>query len=141
MLTTRVPPEFFESLTSMVTPEEIKKAIFSIGKDKAPGPDGYNSFSFQENWEVVGPDVITAVQAFFVTSSMPGGWNATILSLVPKVGSPINMKDFRPITCCNDLYKCITKVLANRMQGLLPLIINQAHSALSRVGPLQIISC
>ena len=30
-----------EKLTRAVTNEEVRKAIFSIGKDKSPGPDGF----------------------------------------------------------------------------------------------------
>lgn len=41
--------------------------------------------------------------------------NATILTLVPKKPNPSVMGDFRPIACCNVLYKFITKILTNRM--------------------------
>lgn len=43
--------------------------------------------------------------------------NATILTLVPKKKNPTTMEDYRPISCCNLIYKSITKILAN---GLLP---------------------
>ena len=33
--------------------------------------------------------------------------NATILTLVPKKVNPFAMGDFRPIACCNVVYKCI----------------------------------
>lgn len=38
------------------TRKEIKDAIFSIPNGKAPEPDGYNSFFFKENWEIIGDD-------------------------------------------------------------------------------------
>ncbi|KAG5542725.1 hypothetical protein RHGRI_015741 [Rhododendron griersonianum] len=121
--------EATDVLNDLDVTKEIKSAMFSIGGDKAPGPDGYNAAFFQKNWGVVGPDVVLAIQSFFVTGGMPKGWNATVLTLVPKVAVPISMKEYRPIACCNVLYKCITKVLAKRMQGILPLIINHGQSA------------
>lgn len=129
LVTARVPFELQAGLTCLATEEEIKATMFSIGGDKAPGPDGFNAAFFQRKWDKIGDNVVLAIQAFFITGTMPKGWNATALTLVPKTAAPMSMKEFRPIACCNVLYKCITKVLANRMQGILPIIINQSQSA------------
>ena len=56
-------------------------------------------------------------------------WNNTAITLVPKIECPNTIRDFRPISCCNVSYKCITKILATRMQLVLPALINQAQSA------------
>ncbi|GJU90335.1 hypothetical protein Tco_1302758 [Tanacetum coccineum] len=37
-----------------VTNEEVKSAIFSMGDDKAPGPDGFIVAFFKKVWDVVG---------------------------------------------------------------------------------------
>lgn len=96
--------------------------------DKSPGPDGYNAKFFQANWDVVGKDLIKAVQQFFRTGFMLREWNSTIISLIPKVSAPSSVRDFRPISCCNFGYKCVSKILAARLQPLLPFIINPSQS-------------
>ncbi|KAL9691162.1 hypothetical protein QQ045_011581 [Rhodiola kirilowii] len=42
------------------------------------------------------------------------------------------MEDFRPISVCNTSVKVISKVLANRLQNLLPQVISEAQSAFVR---------
>jgi hypothetical protein len=55
--------------------------------------------------------------------------NATILCLVPKRPNVSVMGDFRPIACCNVIYKCITKILSNIMLPLLDSMISRNQSA------------
>lgn len=56
------------------------------------------------------------------------GLNATFIALVPK-GEDSNKPDkYRPIALCNMIYKIISKVIANRLKPLLPLIISPEQS-------------
>ena len=115
-----------------VTKEEIKSLMFSIGNDKAPGLDGYTALFFKSAWPIVGEDVTKAVQFFFQTNTLYTAFNATIVALVPKYNNPNIMRDFRPISCCSVVYKCITKILANRLQKHLPCLIGKNQSAFTK---------
>ncbi|GKC90097.1 hypothetical protein Tco_1150746 [Tanacetum coccineum] len=37
----------------------------------------------------------------------------TFIALIPKVSTPHRINDYRPISCCNAIYKCISKILTN----------------------------
>lgn len=55
--------------------------------------------------------------------------NHTVLALVPKSHHATEVSDYRPIACCNIVYKLISKVLASRLAVVLEEIIDQAQSA------------
>ena len=122
-------PQHKESLNRRITQEEIKNAIFSLNDSEAPGPDGFTSLFFKKAWSIVGSDVTEAVESFFDSGCMLREINCTIIALVPKVPNPESMHDYRPISCCNTIYKCISKIIASRIKMCLPDIINPSQSA------------
>ncbi|GJX68841.1 sodium/hydrogen exchanger 6 [Tanacetum coccineum] len=60
-----VPSAFAEFMVREVSDSEIKDALFSIGDDKAPGPDGFTVVFFKKSWDIVGGEIINAVRDFF----------------------------------------------------------------------------
>ena len=57
--------------------------------------------------------------------------NKTTITLIPKTRCSSNVTESRPISCCDTLYKCLTKVLCNRLRQVLPDIIIENREALS----------
>lgn len=98
---------------------KIADALFQIGPLKAPGPDGFLARFFQRNWEVMKGDVIEVVRYFFHSKSLPVGVNDTVVVLIPKNDNPETLKEFRPISLCNVIYKVVSKCLVNRLRPLL----------------------
>jgi len=117
------------ALTSLVTSEEIKEALFSIGDDKSPGPDGYSSAFFKKSWSIVGPEFCDAVKEFFVSGRLLKQLNHSVIALIPKADHASSVGDFRPISCCNVIYKVISKIIAARLAPSLVAIIDPAQSA------------
>lgn len=82
-------------------------------------------------WSIIGSDFTVAVQSFFQYGLMPRAVNATLLALIPKNpdSTPSMMKDYRPVACCNILYKVVSKILANRLKLILLAFIEPNQSA------------
>ncbi|GJZ46414.1 RNA-directed DNA polymerase, eukaryota, reverse transcriptase zinc-binding domain protein [Tanacetum coccineum] len=125
----KINDEDVVKMTEEVTNDEIKSAIFDIDSNKASGPDGFSSEFFKKAWEVVGKDVCLAVKEFFGSGKILGEINATLIALIPKINTPSKVSDFRPIACCNVIYKCISKILTNRIKNGLSKIMNINQSA------------
>ncbi|XP_050219021.1 uncharacterized protein LOC126669562 [Mercurialis annua] len=94
------------SLSIQFCEHEILDTLMSCDGNKAPGLDGFNYF-------------------FYKKASFPVGLNTAFLVLIPKFQGASDIKDFRPISLINGVFKLISKVLANRLSPLLPLIISE----------------
>lgn len=66
---------------------------------------------------------------FFSSGQILKQWNWTTITLIPKIVNAERVTDFRPISCCNILYKVISKILARRLEKILPDMISPNQSA------------
>ncbi|GJS03905.1 hypothetical protein Tco_0320413 [Tanacetum coccineum] len=112
-----------------VSAQEVKEAMFFMGNDKSPGPDGYTVAFFKEAWDIVGAEAVQAICEFFTNGKLLKELNHTIIALIPKIQNPTRVNDYRPISCCNVLFKCISKILANRIKESLKVLISPNQSA------------
>jgi len=121
---TLVTVEENNMLTLMPAVDEIKKAVFDMNADGAPGPDGFGGYFYQHFWDIVAADVVSSVQEFFCTGVIIPNLNSNILVLIPKIPGAASMTDFRPIALANFQFKIITKILADRLAIICMRIIS-----------------
>ncbi|XP_062096307.1 uncharacterized protein LOC133802077 [Humulus lupulus] len=115
-------------LLKKYTVEEVKSALYSIPDEKAPGPDGYNSGFFKQTWNITGDELTHAVLSFLHSGKILKEINTTNISLIPKSSCPKNVSEYRPIACCNVVYKIATKMICSRLREVLPSIISENQS-------------
>lgn len=107
-------------LDNPFTDSDIRDALFSIDVNKTPGPDGFTSGFFTENWDILGTELCAVVKNFFNKGQMLTQVNSTLISLIPKGKNPSSVSDYRPISCCSTIYKTISKLLAKRLSWIFP---------------------
>ncbi|XP_078175152.1 uncharacterized protein LOC144568653 [Carex rostrata] len=125
----KIPAFIGPSLDSIPTDLEIHKALMQLGPHKAAGPDGFNAFILQQQWDLFGPTIITEVKEFFLTGIMKPEIAKSNLILIPKVKDPCQVADYRPISVCNVLYKVISKILTSRLKPYIAGCISASQSA------------
>ena len=91
---------------------------------KALEPDGMLPIFFKHYWNIIRPEVVNCVLSSLNSGRMSCSLNETYICLCPKVKSPQEITEFRPISLCNVMYKLTYKVLANRLKRMLAAVID-----------------
>jgi len=89
---------------------------------KVIGPDGFTIDFYKACWSIIKLDVHNLMEESRIQKSILQALNSTFLTLIPKGIFADSPDEFRPITLCNFIYKIISKILDNRIKGILPLL-------------------
>eukprot|EP00253_Pinus_taeda_P010539 PITA_10539 len=114
-----------ESLNREIEEEEIRKAIWTLQPDKSPGLDGFPINFYRDHWQLIKKDLAKMLRGIQRKGKMGGFTNSTFLALIPKENQPTSFSRFQPISLCNSSYKIFTKIIAMRLQPLLPSLISE----------------
>ena len=83
-----------EGLENPFPEEEVFAVLTDLGKDKAPGPDGFTMAFWLFGWDVVKGEIMGFFREFHERGKFVKSLNATFLVLVPKKGGAKDLKDF-----------------------------------------------
>ena len=102
-----------------ILPWEVERVILSLKSGKASGPDGVGN----QMLKAAGPVIYTRLASVFSEclrrGSIPDKWNDAAIVLLHKKGNPHNLNNYRPISLLNCVYKVFTKLITNRIEGIL----------------------
>ncbi len=110
-------------LTQKLTLVEVHGAIRALPKGKAPGHNGVPMEFFHECAQEVAPDLLNAFTAMLKAGETSPFNNKGQITLIPKSGDQARLGNWRPITLLDSLYKILAKLLAGRVQTVLPHIV------------------
>ena len=111
-------------LDSIITKEEILKALKKMSNNKSPGEDGIPVEFYKLNWNMISDDLLEVYRTGLDDKQLSYTQYLAIIILLYKKGSREDIKNWRPISLLNVDYKILSKVLAERLKSVLPEIIN-----------------
>lgn len=104
-------------LGAAITKEEISIAIDHLKTGKTPGPDGLPTA------KLLSP-LLDMFSESFEKGTLPVSLRGALITLLPKPGKPCNKcENLRPISLLNVDLKILCKILAGRLEKILPDII------------------
>jgi hypothetical protein len=118
------PLHGLEALSTPFSHAEIDDVIKKMPVDKAPGPDGFNGMFLKSCWNIIREDFYKLCQDFWEGNISLQSLNNSLITLIPKKLSPEEVNDYRPISLLNCALKVITKLLADRLQKWILLLVH-----------------
>ena len=124
----KIKDEEAKVLDGGLSVEEIRVAISRIANDKAPGPDGLPIEFYKKNVDWIVPYLLSVYEEAFDRGSLGLELNVGVIKLIPKEGDRLLTNNWRPITLLNVVYKILAKVLAIKIEKILPNVINSTQT-------------
>ena len=122
----KLSSEESESLEGEITLDEASIALKGMNNGKSPGSDGFGPEFFKFFWKDLGPLVVRALNEAFREGELSSTQKQGLIICIPKEDKPREyIKNWRPISLLNTVYKIGSSCIANRIKTVLPLLVNE----------------
>ena len=112
-----------------ITLVEILTAISQFPNNKAPGPDGFVIEFYKKFQSSVAPLLLRMYNHSKEASELPHSlYQANIALILKKDRDPLDMSSYRPISLLPMEMKILSKLMANRLCGLIASLIHPDQS-------------
>ncbi|KAJ3708440.1 hypothetical protein LUZ61_012145 [Rhynchospora tenuis] len=124
-----IPDSAHRKLSALPDYHEVKNVLFQMGPDKSSGPDGVTARFLQENWHILGYEIVSQLKKVFQTEEVPDDWLKCRVTLILKTEEPQTPAEYRPISVGNIFYRLVMKIVATRLRPHIKKVISQEQSA------------
>ena len=121
-----ISDETREGLDRPYTMSELESAIRSSKLNKAPGPDGFSNEFLKYFSEELKCWIFRYFSEGIENDTLSKLALEGVITCIPKQGKLRNdLKNWRPLTLLNSIYKFFSTMVSNRLKAVLPSIINE----------------
>ena len=122
-----------QSLTAIITNDEVRKVINSLGSNTAPGLDCIPNKLIKNTFDLYINLMTNAFNDVLAgTSSFPDSFKTSKIIMIPKKSNPTSVKNWRPISLGSSVFKIYNKIIAKRISKVLPSLVGPEQKAYLR---------
>ena len=115
-----------DSLEGLLSIEEVSITLKNMKHDKSPGSDGFTAEFFKVFWSKLGHFIVRSLNYAFITNSLSITQKHGIITCIPKENKPrCYLKNLRPLTLLNVVYKLASGSISNRLKTVLDILISK----------------
>ena len=116
-------------LEGELTIKEIGVALKNMKNDKSPGLDGFTSEFFKFFWSKLKYFVLRCLNDSYRKGNLPQTLRTCVITCLPKQNKQRqHLKNWRPISLLNVVYKIASSSIANRLKTVLNKIISKTQN-------------
>ncbi|MCO5562050.1 hypothetical protein L7F22_015676 [Adiantum nelumboides] len=127
---------FLESMDSKINEEkklllgrpfsvyEVETVVKAMKKEKTPGPNGIQAEVLQELIKYAGQDLCYLLNHWRREDTIQPEFNQGLIKLIPKGQDNMEVKNDRPLTMLNNMYKVMAKALALRVRTVVSQVVH-----------------
>jgi hypothetical protein len=120
----RLSDEDKQICDSPITVDDCTAIVKTLKNNKTPGTDGLNSEFYKVFWSRIKQLVIDSFLYALESGELSVDQKRAVITLTPKPNKDNRyLQNWRPISLLNTDYKILTKTLAQKLQNVLPSII------------------
>ena len=113
-------------LEGPITINEISESLKNMKNNKSPGSDGFTAEFFKFFWKDLGYFIVRSINYSFSKGELSSTQKEGIITCIPKGKKDKQyLKNWRPISLLNVVYKLASACIANRLKGVLPKLIHE----------------
>jgi hypothetical protein len=118
-----------EMLEGEITLQEAGRALKNMSHNKSPGSDGFTAEFFKVFWSKLGPFVVRSLNESLYKGELSTTQKEGVIICIPKGDKSRDLiKNWRPISLLNVVYKIGSSCIANRLKDVLPSLISEDQS-------------
>ena len=115
-----------EKLEGEIKLKELSDALKNMKNEKSPGLDGFTVEFFKCFWTDLKFFILRSINYGYHTGSLSLTQKQGVITYLPKPNKSRHyLKNWRPISLLNVLYKLASSVISNRLKTVLDKLINQ----------------
>ena len=113
-----------DELEGEITLKECQDILCTFKREKSPGDDGFTWEFYNCFFDLLGRDLVDSFNSAYNTGEMSISQRRGVITLIPKEDSDLELlNNWRPITLLNLDYKIASKIIARRIEKVLPVLV------------------